>query len=85
MGGKFGAYVKFGKINATLPKDKTPEELTLDEAVALIAARAEQTGAKLKPVKAAKKAKKPAVKKSAKKAAKPAARKAPIKKVAPAA
>jgi len=83
MGGKFGAYVKFGKINATLPKDKTPEDLTLDEAVALIAARAEQTGAKLKPVKAAKK---PAAKKAAKKKAKkPAAKKTAVKKVAPAA
>ncbi len=70
MGGRYGAYVKFGKINATLPKDKAPEELTLDDAVALIAARAEQTGKKLKPVKAAKKAKKTAAKKIAKKAPK---------------
>jgi DNA topoisomerase-1 len=71
MGGRYGAYVKFGKINATLPKDKTPESLTLEEAVALIAERAVETGAKLKPVKVAKKAaKKPAAKKGAKKAAK---------------
>ena len=37
--GKYGAYVKHGKINATLPKDKTPETVTLDEAVALVAER----------------------------------------------
>ena len=37
--GKYGAYVKHGKINATLPRDKTPETVTLDEAVALIAER----------------------------------------------
>ncbi len=85
MGGRYGAYVKFGKINATLPKDKTPEELTLDDAVALIAARAEQTGAKLKPVKAAKAAKKPTARKAAKKAPTPATKKAAAKKVAPAA
>jgi len=70
MGGRYGAYVKFGKINATLPKDKTPEELTLADAVELIRVRAEETGAKLKPAKAAKKAKKPAAKKAVAKTAK---------------
>ncbi len=38
--GKYGAYVKHGKINATLPKGTTPESLTVEEAVALIAAKA---------------------------------------------
>jgi DNA topoisomerase-1 len=39
--GKYGMYVKWEKINATLPKEIKPEELTLDQAVALIKARAE--------------------------------------------
>ena len=37
--GRYGPYVRHGKINATLPKDVTPEEITLDEAVELIAAK----------------------------------------------
>lgn len=79
MGGRYGAYVKHGKVNATLPKDKTPEDLTLEEALALLAERSGKSGGKA----AAKKtAKKPAAKKAAKKAGKkPAARKAPAKKV----
>ncbi len=87
MGGRYGAYVKYGKLNATLPKDKAPEELTMDEAVALLAARAEQTGVKPPAKKAAKKAAKKPSKPAATKAAakKPAARKVPAKKVAPAA
>ena len=38
--GRFGAYVSHGKINATLPKGTDPASLTLDEAVALLAAKA---------------------------------------------
>ena len=69
MDGKFGAYVKWGKINATLPKDVKPEEVTPDKAVELIA---EKT------------AKKSPARKTAKKtpAKKPAAKKAPAKKTA---
>jgi DNA topoisomerase-1 len=40
FGGRFGAYVKHGKVNATIPKDKSPEAITLEEAVVLIAERA---------------------------------------------
>jgi DNA topoisomerase I len=40
--GRYGPYVRHGKINATLPKDITPEEVTLDEALNLIALRSEK-------------------------------------------
>ena len=66
MSGRYGPYVKFGKVNATLPRDSDPQTLTVDEALMLIAARAGKSPVKKKP------AKKPAVKKApAKKAAKP--------------
>ncbi len=48
MGGRYGAYVKHGSVNATLPKDKTPEDLTLEEALALLAERAGKSGASLR-------------------------------------
>ncbi len=42
--GRYGPYVSHDGINATLPRDKAPETITLDEAVPLLAARAEQIG-----------------------------------------
>jgi DNA topoisomerase I len=42
--GRYGPYVTHDGINATLPSDKTPETITLEEALGLIAARAERTG-----------------------------------------
>jgi DNA topoisomerase-1 len=44
--GRYGQYVKHGKINATLPKDIEPEQLTVEQAVALIEARAQAKGVK---------------------------------------
>jgi len=44
MDGRYGPYVKYKRINATLPKDREPDEITMDEAVALIQARAEKSG-----------------------------------------
>ncbi len=57
MPGKYGPYIKWAKVNATLPKEITPEAVTLAEAVALIAEKAGKSGKKA-PVKkaAAKKA-----------------------------
>ena len=44
MEGKYGPYVKWDKINATLPKDSDPDALTLQAAVVLIDEKAAQKG-----------------------------------------
>ncbi|EJF75110.1 type I DNA topoisomerase [Bartonella alsatica] len=38
--GRYGPYINWGKINATLPKDKEPISVTLSEALELISAKA---------------------------------------------
>ena len=38
--GKFGSYVNWGKINATIPKGTNTEALTMPDAIALLAAKA---------------------------------------------
>jgi DNA topoisomerase-1 len=73
--GRYGPYVNQGKVNATLPKSTKPEDVTLEQALELLAERASKTGGK-KPT--AKKA--PAKKAPAKKAA---AKKPAVKKAAP--
>jgi DNA topoisomerase-1 len=80
LAGRYGAYVTDGTTNATLPKDVKPEDLTLEQAIALIDARAAAAPAKGKKKKAA--PKKAAPKKAAGEAPakKPAAKKAPAKK-----
>ena len=40
--GRYGPYVSHDGVNATLPRDKTPETITLEEAAALIDARADR-------------------------------------------
>jgi DNA topoisomerase-1 len=40
LSGRYGPYVKHGDVNATLPRNKEPAALTIDEAVLLIAERA---------------------------------------------
>jgi DNA topoisomerase-1 len=85
MEGKYGPYVKWEKVNATLPKDSDPEALTIQQAVDLITEKQAKKGTKRKaPAKkkaAPKKApaKKPAAKKTAVK--KPAAKKAAPKAI----
>ena len=53
--GRYGMYVKHDGINATVPRDLKPEELTIDQAVSLLAERAAKGGGK-KPARKAKKA-----------------------------
>ncbi|MEO1555155.1 MAG: type I DNA topoisomerase [Pseudomonadota bacterium] len=61
MKGKYGPYVKWGKVNATIPKGTEPEDVTMDMAVQLIS---EKAPAKKKPArKKAPAKKKPAAKK----------------------
>lgn len=48
--GPYGLYVKHGKINATVPKEKKPEELTLPEALQLLAEKEAQSGGGQKKV-----------------------------------
>ena len=44
--GRYGPYVTNNGINATIPDNIVPDQITLDQAVGLIEARAEKTGAK---------------------------------------
>ena len=78
MAGRYGPYVKSGKINATLPKGTAPEDMTLEAALPLLAAKAGAAPKKKAPAKKTA-AKKPAAKKEPA-AKKPAAKKAPAKK-----
>jgi DNA topoisomerase-1 len=39
LDGRYGPYVKHGKVNATLPKDIKPDAVTLEQAIALIDAK----------------------------------------------
>lgn len=50
--GRYGPYINWGKVNATLPKGKDPQSVTMEEALALIAERAAKDGGK--PAKAKK-------------------------------
>ena len=58
MEGRYGPYVKWEKVNATLPKDVTPDAVTMEMALALIAEKASKSGSKKMAA-----AKKPAAKK----------------------
>ncbi|MCZ7528174.1 MAG: type I DNA topoisomerase [Acidimicrobiia bacterium] len=86
LDGRFGPYVTDGTTNASLPRGVTPEDVTMEEALSLLAARAGKgparrrkgtgrTAARRAPVK------KPAAKKAA--AKKATTKKAAAKKAAP--
>ena len=76
--GRYGPYVKWNKVNASLPEDVTPDDITLEQALELIEAKAP----KKKKKKAAKKktAKKKVAKKKAATKKKTAKKKATAKK-----
>ncbi len=44
MDGRYGPYVKHGRINATLPKGAAPEDVTMETALALLAEKASKKG-----------------------------------------
>jgi len=44
MDGRYGPYVKWEKVNATLPKGTEPQDVTLEMAVALITEKAAKSG-----------------------------------------
>ncbi|MCA9052849.1 MAG: type I DNA topoisomerase, partial [Planctomycetaceae bacterium] len=70
--GKYGPYVKHGKVYASLPKDREPGSVTLEEALGWIAEKAAKGGKKGKKSKSAA-AKKTTKKAGGKKASKPKA------------
>ncbi|MEZ5937110.1 MAG: type I DNA topoisomerase [Hyphomonadaceae bacterium] len=83
--GRYGPYIKHGSVNANIPKGSDPAEITLEQAIELVNARAAVAGkGKKKPAKKAAAKKAPAKKAAAKKtpAKKAAAKKAPAKKAA---
>lgn len=77
--GRFGPFVKHGKIYASIPRGTEPDAVTLEEAIELLAAKAaKKTAAKGNAKKAAAKS---STKKTAKKSkTKKAAKKAPARK-----
>ena len=81
--GRFGAYVNWGKVNATIPKSTSPDDIGLGEALDLIEEREGRpaTSARRAPAKTAPAKKSPAAKKAP--AKKAAAKTAPQKKPAP--
>ncbi|MET3661292.1 type I DNA topoisomerase [Aquamicrobium ahrensii] len=63
--GRYGPYVNFGKINATLPKGKDPQSVTMEEALGLIAEKEAKGGGAKKPARKAASGKTSATKKTA--------------------
>jgi DNA topoisomerase-1 len=81
--GKYGPYVNWGKVNATLPKGMDPQSVTMEQAMALIIEKGgKASSSKSKPKKAAA-AKADGETKTKTAAKKAPAKKAPAKKAAP--
>lgn len=70
LDGRYGPYVKWGKINATIPNGQDPQDVNIDMALEYIAEK-EAKGSKKKPARK----KKPAAKKKPATKRKPAAKK----------
>ena len=52
MKGQFGPYIKYKTINATIPDDKDPNDITMEEALVYIDKRLEYDAQKkVKPLK----------------------------------
>ncbi|MEM7735645.1 MAG: type I DNA topoisomerase [Deinococcota bacterium] len=75
--GRYGPYVKYRKVNVSLPKDAVVDEVSIEDALALIATKADTKAGRASKGGAKKaKAKKKTTKTKRKKAAKPAGPKA---------
>ncbi|MBL8594121.1 MAG: topoisomerase DNA-binding C4 zinc finger domain-containing protein, partial [Devosia sp.] len=73
--GRYGPYVNQGKVNATLPKEVKPEDVTIEQALELIAAKGGASGARKSSSRSAGAKKAPAKKAATKKTTtKPAAK-----------
>nr|MEE4268931.1 DNA topoisomerase [Candidatus Krumholzibacteria bacterium] len=82
--GRYGPYVTYKKVNATIGKDRDPEDVTMEDALMLLAEAAQRKGTKKKTTKKKATKKKVAKKKVAKKKTtkKKVTRKKTTKKVA---
>lgn len=65
MKGRYGPYIKWEKVNATIPKGTEPEDVSMDMAIELVNAKAATKGKRKAPAKNKPAAKKPAAKKKA--------------------
>jgi DNA topoisomerase-1 len=74
--GKYGPYVKWGKVNATLPKEMAPETVTLEAALELVNAKAGSGTSRKKAAPKKAPTRKPAAARKAPAKKKPAAKKA---------
>ncbi len=77
--GRYGPYVKHGRINASIKKDQEPESLTMEQAIELLDARAAKATGKKPTARKTTAKKKPAAKKKPTRK-KAAAKKAPARK-----
>ena len=54
LNGRYGPYINWGKINANVPKDSKPEDMTLEQALSLLSEREAMGPSKKKPARGAK-------------------------------